>query len=94
MHRWKKHLDPDLVKGYWSKEEDEKVKGKNYTKHLTQSWLKHILQLILCHPTLDSCVSSYCVFALTDRRAGGQTRQQTLVFDCQAPEGTGGETVP
>lgn len=25
MHRWKKHLDPDLVKGYWSKEEDEKV---------------------------------------------------------------------
>lgn len=25
MHRWKKHLDPDLIKGYWSKEEDEKV---------------------------------------------------------------------
>ncbi|XP_074500865.1 v-myb avian myeloblastosis viral oncogene homolog-like 2a isoform X2 [Sebastes fasciatus] len=25
MHRWKKHLDPDLVKGYWSKEEDEKI---------------------------------------------------------------------
>ncbi|XP_010739192.3 v-myb avian myeloblastosis viral oncogene homolog-like 2a isoform X1 [Larimichthys crocea] len=25
MHRWKKHLDPDIVKGYWSKEEDEKI---------------------------------------------------------------------
>ncbi|XP_041802051.1 v-myb avian myeloblastosis viral oncogene homolog-like 2a isoform X2 [Chelmon rostratus] len=25
MHRWKKHLDPDLVKGFWSREEDEKI---------------------------------------------------------------------
>ncbi|KAL6119938.1 uncharacterized protein ACO6RY_04396 [Pungitius sinensis] len=25
MHRWKKHLDPDLIKGFWSKEEDEKI---------------------------------------------------------------------
>ncbi|XP_044066333.1 v-myb avian myeloblastosis viral oncogene homolog-like 2a isoform X3 [Siniperca chuatsi] len=36
MHRWKKHLDPDLVKGFWSKEEDEKIVelvGKYGTKH-------------------------------------------------------------
>nr|XP_040050321.1 v-myb avian myeloblastosis viral oncogene homolog-like 2a [Gasterosteus aculeatus aculeatus]XP_040050322.1 v-myb avian myeloblastosis viral oncogene homolog-like 2a [Gasterosteus aculeatus aculeatus]XP_040050323.1 v-myb avian myeloblastosis viral oncogene homolog-like 2a [Gasterosteus aculeatus aculeatus] len=25
MERWKKHLDPDLIKGFWSKEEDEKI---------------------------------------------------------------------
>ncbi|XP_076598133.1 v-myb avian myeloblastosis viral oncogene homolog-like 2a isoform X1 [Chaetodon auriga] len=25
VHRWKKHVDPDLVKGCWSKEEDEKI---------------------------------------------------------------------
>ncbi|XP_071331760.1 v-myb avian myeloblastosis viral oncogene homolog-like 2a isoform X2 [Trachinotus anak] len=25
MLRWKKHLDPDLVKGFWSKEEDKKI---------------------------------------------------------------------
>ncbi|KAM4610828.1 v-myb avian myeloblastosis viral oncogene homolog-like 2a isoform 2-T2 [Polymixia lowei] len=25
MHRWKRYLDPDLVKGSWTKEEDEKV---------------------------------------------------------------------
>ncbi|XP_042346909.1 v-myb avian myeloblastosis viral oncogene homolog-like 2a isoform X2 [Plectropomus leopardus] len=36
MHRWKKYLDPDLVKGYWSKEEDEKIMelvSKYGTKH-------------------------------------------------------------
>ncbi|XP_033943909.1 v-myb avian myeloblastosis viral oncogene homolog-like 2a isoform X1 [Pseudochaenichthys georgianus] len=25
VHRWKKHLDPDLVKGFWTKEEDEMI---------------------------------------------------------------------
>ncbi|KAM7404445.1 hypothetical protein PAMP_011790 [Pampus punctatissimus] len=25
MHRWKNYLDPDLVKGFWTKAEDEKV---------------------------------------------------------------------
>ncbi|GAA6220069.1 uncharacterized protein LOC108891641 isoform X1 [Lates japonicus] len=38
MHRWIKHLDPDLVKGYWSKEEDEKIielVGIYGTKHWT-----------------------------------------------------------
>ncbi|KAM4562989.1 v-myb avian myeloblastosis viral oncogene homolog-like 2a isoform 2-T2 [Odontesthes bonariensis] len=25
MLRWKKHLDPDLIKGFWSKEEDDKI---------------------------------------------------------------------
>ncbi|XP_059190107.1 v-myb avian myeloblastosis viral oncogene homolog-like 2a [Centropristis striata] len=36
MLRWKKHLNPDLVKGYWSKEEDEKIiqlVSKFGTKH-------------------------------------------------------------
>uniref|UniRef100_UPI0037E8C034 v-myb avian myeloblastosis viral oncogene homolog-like 2a n=1 Tax=Semicossyphus pulcher TaxID=241346 RepID=UPI0037E8C034 len=36
MHRWKKHLDPDIVKGCWSREEDEKIVdlvGKYGTKH-------------------------------------------------------------
>ncbi|XP_071779707.2 v-myb avian myeloblastosis viral oncogene homolog-like 2a [Centroberyx gerrardi] len=36
MHRWKKHLDPDLVKGCWTKDEDDKVVelvGKYGTKH-------------------------------------------------------------
>lgn len=38
MQRWKKYLDPDLVKGFWSKEEDEKIielVGKFGTKHWT-----------------------------------------------------------
>ncbi|XP_030589655.1 v-myb avian myeloblastosis viral oncogene homolog-like 2a [Archocentrus centrarchus] len=38
MHRWQKHLDPELVKGFWSKEEDEKIVelvGKYGTKHWT-----------------------------------------------------------
>ncbi|XP_056240859.1 v-myb avian myeloblastosis viral oncogene homolog-like 2a isoform X5 [Seriola aureovittata] len=38
MIRWKKHLDPDLVKGFWSKEEDEKIielVGKYGTRHWT-----------------------------------------------------------
>uniref|UniRef100_A0A3B4UTQ0 V-myb avian myeloblastosis viral oncogene homolog-like 2a n=1 Tax=Seriola dumerili TaxID=41447 RepID=A0A3B4UTQ0_SERDU len=38
MLRWKKHLDPDLVKGFWSKEEDEKIielVGKYGTRHWT-----------------------------------------------------------
>ncbi|XP_075950093.1 v-myb avian myeloblastosis viral oncogene homolog-like 2a isoform X1 [Anarhichas minor] len=25
MHRWRKYLNPDLVKGFWSKEEDDKI---------------------------------------------------------------------
>ncbi|XP_070696271.1 v-myb avian myeloblastosis viral oncogene homolog-like 2a isoform X2 [Pempheris klunzingeri] len=36
MHRWKKHLDPDIVKGYWSRDEDEKIVelvAKYGTKH-------------------------------------------------------------
>ncbi|CAJ1085564.1 v-myb avian myeloblastosis viral oncogene homolog-like 2a isoform X2 [Xyrichtys novacula] len=36
MHRWEKYLDPDIVKGYWSKEEDEMILElvKKYgTKH-------------------------------------------------------------
>ncbi|TKS77320.1 Serine/threonine-protein kinase [Collichthys lucidus] len=45
MHRWKKHLDPDIVKGYWSKEEDEKIVelvNKYGNKHwsLIASYLK------------------------------------------------------
>ncbi|XP_068997170.1 LOW QUALITY PROTEIN: v-myb avian myeloblastosis viral oncogene homolog-like 2a [Embiotoca jacksoni] len=44
MHRWKKYLDPDLIKGCWSKEEDEKILElvKRYgTKHWT--WIaKHL----------------------------------------------------
>lgn len=38
MRRWKKQLDPDLIKGYWSKEEDEKILqlvNKYGTKHWT-----------------------------------------------------------
>ncbi|XP_067382142.1 v-myb avian myeloblastosis viral oncogene homolog-like 2a isoform X4 [Channa argus] len=38
MRRWKKCLDPDLIKGYWSKEEDEKILelvNKYGTKHWT-----------------------------------------------------------
>ncbi|XP_040901715.1 v-myb avian myeloblastosis viral oncogene homolog-like 2a isoform X2 [Toxotes jaculatrix] len=38
MHRWKKHLDPDLVKGFWTKEEDEKIVelvGTYGTRHWT-----------------------------------------------------------
>ncbi|XP_044208440.1 v-myb avian myeloblastosis viral oncogene homolog-like 2a isoform X1 [Thunnus albacares] len=38
MQRWKKHLDPELVKGFWSKEEDEKITelvGKFGTRHWT-----------------------------------------------------------
>lgn len=26
MVRWKKHLNPEIVKGPWTKEEDEKVR--------------------------------------------------------------------
>ncbi|XP_036959584.1 v-myb avian myeloblastosis viral oncogene homolog-like 2a isoform X2 [Acanthopagrus latus] len=36
VQRWKKHLDPELIKGYWSKEEDEKIVelvGKYGTGH-------------------------------------------------------------
>ncbi|XP_029994515.1 v-myb avian myeloblastosis viral oncogene homolog-like 2a isoform X2 [Sphaeramia orbicularis] len=36
MQRWKKYLDPDLIKGHWSKEEDDKIielVGKYGTKH-------------------------------------------------------------
>ncbi|XP_029292321.1 v-myb avian myeloblastosis viral oncogene homolog-like 2a isoform X2 [Cottoperca gobio] len=36
MHRWKKHLDPDLVKGFWSRQEDETIVelvGKYGNKH-------------------------------------------------------------
>uniref|UniRef100_A0A3P8T1I5 MYB proto-oncogene like 2 n=1 Tax=Amphiprion percula TaxID=161767 RepID=A0A3P8T1I5_AMPPE len=36
VHRWKKYLDPDIIKGYWSKEEDEmivKLVGRYGTKH-------------------------------------------------------------
>ncbi|XP_074538575.1 v-myb avian myeloblastosis viral oncogene homolog-like 2a isoform X2 [Halichoeres trimaculatus] len=32
MQRWEKHLDPDLVKGHWTKEEDEKI-SKLVEKH-------------------------------------------------------------
>ncbi|XP_068589647.1 v-myb avian myeloblastosis viral oncogene homolog-like 2a isoform X2 [Cebidichthys violaceus] len=36
MHRWRKYLNPDLVKGFWSKEEDDKIVelvDKYGTKH-------------------------------------------------------------
>nr|XP_020473974.1 uncharacterized protein LOC109970622 isoform X2 [Monopterus albus] len=36
-HRWKKHLDPGLVKGYWSKEEDEKI-IELVNKYGTKQW--------------------------------------------------------
>ncbi|XP_028266871.1 v-myb avian myeloblastosis viral oncogene homolog-like 2a isoform X2 [Parambassis ranga] len=38
MQRWRTHLNPDLVKGYWSREEDEKIMElveKYGTKHWT-----------------------------------------------------------
>lgn len=38
MHRWKKHLDPEIAKTFWSKEEDEKIielVGKYGTRHWT-----------------------------------------------------------
>ncbi|XP_034551791.1 v-myb avian myeloblastosis viral oncogene homolog-like 2a isoform X2 [Notolabrus celidotus] len=38
MHRWVKYLDPDLIKGFWSREEDEKIVDlveKYGTKHWT-----------------------------------------------------------
>ncbi|XP_070765891.1 v-myb avian myeloblastosis viral oncogene homolog-like 2a [Enoplosus armatus] len=37
MHRWKKHLDPDLVKGFWSREEDEKI-VELVEKYGTRHW--------------------------------------------------------
>nr|XP_046252311.1 v-myb avian myeloblastosis viral oncogene homolog-like 2a isoform X2 [Scatophagus argus] len=37
MHRWKKLLDPDLVKGFWSKEEDEKI-VELVAKYGTRHW--------------------------------------------------------
>ncbi|KAM9344234.1 v-myb avian myeloblastosis viral oncogene homolog-like 2a isoform 2-T2 [Pholidichthys leucotaenia] len=39
IHRWKKHLNPELMKGCWSKEEDERIielVGKYGTKQWTQ----------------------------------------------------------
>ncbi|XP_020493786.2 v-myb avian myeloblastosis viral oncogene homolog-like 2a isoform X1 [Labrus bergylta] len=38
MHRWQRHLDPDIVKGSWSSEEDQKIielVGKYGPKHWT-----------------------------------------------------------
>ncbi|KAM7412264.1 hypothetical protein PAMA_021964 [Pampus argenteus] len=38
MHRWKSYLDPDLIKGFWTKKEDEKIielVGKFGTRHWT-----------------------------------------------------------
>lgn len=43
MNRWSKFLDPDLVKGYWTKEEDQQIIDL-VTKHGTKSW-----QLIAKH---------------------------------------------
>lgn len=37
MHRWKKHLDPDLVKGFWAREEDEKI-VELVAKYGTRHW--------------------------------------------------------
>ncbi|XP_056278923.1 v-myb avian myeloblastosis viral oncogene homolog-like 2a isoform X3 [Pseudoliparis swirei] len=36
-HRWIKHLDPNLVKGFWSKEEDEKI-SELVDKYGTKNW--------------------------------------------------------
>ncbi|XP_072222400.1 v-myb avian myeloblastosis viral oncogene homolog-like 2a isoform X2 [Leuresthes tenuis] len=37
MLRWKKHLDPDLIKGFWSKEEDDKI-VELVGKYGTRNW--------------------------------------------------------
>ncbi|KAK5863308.1 hypothetical protein PBY51_000347 [Eleginops maclovinus] len=37
VHRWKKHLDPDLVKGFWTKEEDEMI-VELVAKHGIKQW--------------------------------------------------------
>ncbi|XP_041859355.1 v-myb avian myeloblastosis viral oncogene homolog-like 2a isoform X2 [Melanotaenia boesemani] len=39
MLRWKKYLDPDLIKGFWSKEEDEKI-TELVGKYGVKSWTK------------------------------------------------------
>ena len=81
MHRWKKHLDPDIIKGFWSKEEDEKVHKTSdtaYSYYTVCGWHRPI---------------SLFTPLLTDNGAGEQVRHQTLVFDRQAAKGTAGQTV-
>lgn len=84
MLRWKNHLDSDLIKGFWSKEEDEKV------ENLIQLCHSFWLNIILSNSGL-LCLNMYSYW--TDKRACCQVWDQALGVDCQAFERTAGETV-
>lgn len=68
MHRWRKYLDPDLIKGFWSKEEDEKI-VELVAKYGTKHWTlisKHLKDRLgkQCrdrwHNHLDPMISKSC----------------------------------